>query len=182
MKLAVVAFPLLEDTDRQWIESFRATHDPQSAQIGVHFTLVFPVDTSRDAMDREIAIVATQSTRFRFAIQRAEVVPDHFGHGFHVFLVPNEGWKPIATLHNQLYAGALQTYLRSDIPFVPHLTVGAVSDSAAALRLAKEIDSRASHVRGTVDAMELVDVGTTHIRTLATYNLRASNDVADHSS
>lgn len=42
MKLAVVAYPSLDQDDRQWIDSFRTSHDPQ-AGIGVHVTLMFPV-------------------------------------------------------------------------------------------------------------------------------------------
>ena len=39
---AVVAFPLLDADDRQWIESIRAKHDPEAKRIAAHFTLVFP--------------------------------------------------------------------------------------------------------------------------------------------
>jgi len=42
MKLAIVAFPSVDEVDRQWIESFRSQHDPQASRLGVHFTLVFP--------------------------------------------------------------------------------------------------------------------------------------------
>jgi hypothetical protein len=44
MTLAIVAYPNIDDSDRQRLESFRALHDPQAARIGVHFTLVFPFD------------------------------------------------------------------------------------------------------------------------------------------
>ena len=52
MTLAIVAYPSLDETDRQWIESFRATHDPQSPRIDVHFTLVFPVEARRAISSR----------------------------------------------------------------------------------------------------------------------------------
>lgn len=126
MKLAVVAFPHLENTDRQWIESFRAKHDPQAARITVHFTLVFPIDATADEVDREIVRVSTKSTPFNFVIQRAEAVADHFGHGFHVFLVPDEGTTRITALHGELHAGTLRSHLRSDIPFVRNRSTNTV--------------------------------------------------------
>ena len=55
MKLAIVAYPSLDEADRQWIESFRTTHDPQRVRIGVHFTLVFPVEATARGSSRSLA-------------------------------------------------------------------------------------------------------------------------------
>ena len=170
IKLAVVAFPTLEDPDRRWIESFRAKHDPQVSQINVHFTLVFPVDTSED-VGSEVATVAQSTPPIAFAVRRTEVVSDALGHGSHVFLVPDEGSAQISALHDRLYAGKLRVHLRSDIPFVPHMTVGAAPDSGSALRLADELNVRDRPFRGVVGALELVDVGATRVRSIATYEL-----------
>ena len=58
MKLAIVAYPSLDEADRQWIELFRAEHYPQSPRIGVHFTLVFPTEANPHDLDPEIAEAA----------------------------------------------------------------------------------------------------------------------------
>jgi 2'-5' RNA ligase len=171
MKLAVVAFPYLEDADRRWIESFRAQHDPQASRVAVHFTLVFPVETSADGVASEIATVAAATAAFTFAVGRTEVVTDTLGSGSYVFLVPDEGEPQISVLHDQLYAGMLKTHLRLDIPFTPHMTVGAAADPIAARKLANEIDRQARLVRGIVGALELLEVGATRIRSVATYKL-----------
>jgi 2'-5' RNA ligase len=170
-KLAVVAFPSLEDRDRQWIESFRTQHDPQASRIDVHFTLVFPVDTSEVDLASEIAVAAQSTPPIAFVARRAEVVSEAFGHGSHVFLVADEGGAHISALHDRLYAGVLRVHLRPDIPFVPHMTVAATSDSTSAVRLADELNSRARPVRGVVKALELVDVGAARVRSIATYTL-----------
>jgi hypothetical protein len=99
------------------------------------------------------------------------VVRDALGNGSHIILVPDEGGAQIATLHGRLYAGALRTHLRSDIPFVPHMTVGAAPDSQFAERLAEELGVGSRIVRGTVASMEVVDVGTARVRSITTYVL-----------
>jgi len=122
MKLAVVAYPDLDDGDRQWIESFRAKHDPQAPRIDVHFTLVFPVEAVPTDLDPEVAVVARSTRPIPFAIRDIKVVRDALGILSHVFLVPDEGGARITTLHDRLYGGTLRAHLRSDIPFVPHIT------------------------------------------------------------
>jgi len=171
MKLAVVAFPRLETADHEWVESIRAKHDPQAARIAAHFTLVFPTDASPDDVSREIAVVAESTPPFAFVVRHAEAVADRLGAGSHVFLVPGEGGAILTTLHDRLYAGTLVARLRSDVPFIPHITIGVASDFQAAARLAGEIDERARLVRGTIGAVELLDVSAARIRSLATYNL-----------
>ena len=110
MKLAIVAYPSLDDVDRQWIESFRIKHDPQASRLGVHFTLVFPVEAVPSKLEPEIAVVAQSTQPISFAIRGTKVVRDALGNGSHIFLVPDEGGAQIATLHGRLYAGALRAY------------------------------------------------------------------------
>jgi len=85
--------------------------------------------------------------------------------------VPDEGGAQIATLHDRLYAGALRPHLRSDIPFVPHMTIGAVQDLQFAERLAKELGVGSRTVRGVVGDMELVDVAEHRVRSITTFTL-----------
>ena len=171
MKLAVVAYPNLDDIDRQWIESFRTMHDPQASRLGAHFTLVFPAEGAPNELGPEIAAVARSTEAISFAIRRADVVRDALGSGSHIFLVPDEGAAQIATLHHRLYAGALRHRLRADIPFVPHMTVGTAPDPESAERLAKELNVRTRIVRGTVVQIDLVDVGPPRVQSIKTYTL-----------
>lgn len=170
MKLAVVAFPRLEDTDRHWIESFRAKYDPQAARIKEHFTLVFPVEASVDDLASEIVTIARLMRPFEFVIRRTDVVADVLSSTNYVFLVPDQGGAEIVALHDRLYAGVLRPHLRLDIPFIPHITVGSAQDSESALGLAQEIEARRQLLRGAVDALQLLDVGGTQVRSVATYD------------
>jgi len=171
MKLAIVAYPSLDEAHRQWIEAVRRIHDPQAARIAVHFTLVFPLDGLADDLQSEMEAVARASQPIQFAIGHAAAVPDRFSRAVHVFLVPEDGGAEIAGLHDLLYAGRLRGHLRSDIPYVPHLTVGATEDSAVAERLASELQDRARSVRGVIAGLHLVNLGERQVRSVTTYRL-----------
>ncbi len=169
MKVAIVAYPELSRVDRDWVEAFRQTHDPQAARLAVHFTLVFPIEAAAEDLHLEIGQVARSTGPFTFTIQRTSVVPDIFGSAHQIFLVPDEGAAELTFLHDRLYGGILRPHLRSDLPFVPHLTVGACEDAVDARTLARTFDGRT--LRGTVESMELVDVRQDRIRTVASYGL-----------
>jgi 2'-5' RNA ligase len=174
MRIAVVAYPNLEERDREWIESFRASHDPQSPRLPVHFTLVFPAETTPRTLELELRIVADLTTYISFVVRRAEVTRGALDTGVHVCLLPDEGSPEIATLHSRLYANSLRSFLRADVPFVPHMTVAAAPDMPAGERLAKALGLGARVVQGTITSIDLVDVEPRAVRTLSNYRLRPS--------
>jgi 2'-5' RNA ligase len=174
MKLAVVAYPNLDEEDRQWIEGVRRIHDPQADRIGVHFTLVFPCDAAASNLEPEVQNIARRTQSIRFAIRHAKAIQDKLSPATHVVLVPGDGAPEIERLHDQLYAGRLRVHLRPDIPFIPHMTVATVRDSETAERLASEFGSRPRVVRGTISRLHLIDVENASIRTVRTYSLDSS--------
>jgi len=182
MKLAIVAYPTLDEADRQWIELFRAEHDPQASRIGAHFTLVFPTEANPDDLDPDIAEAASSIQPISFAIGSTKVVQDVLSDASHIFLVPDHGGIELTTLHDRLYGGVLRRELRSDILFVPHITVGAATNSQVAEELAARLSSRFRVVRGTVSGIELVDVGTRQVQSVATYTLGNAATTTAHKS
>jgi len=175
--LAIVSYPSISEDDRHWIESVRAKHDPQATRIGVHFTLVFPIDASPAAVAAEVAAVAAAARPIPFTIRRARAVADVVGAGCHVFLVPREGRVEIATLHDRLYQGALRPYLRADIPFTPHMTIAAGSDLAECEGLIQELSLDHRTVQGALRRIELVNLETPRVDSSATFVLGASGGV-----
>jgi 2'-5' RNA ligase len=175
--LAIVSYPSISEDDRHWIESVRAKHDPQAARIGVHFTLVFPIDASPAAVAGEIAAVAAAAKPISFTIRRAKAVADAVSGGSNVFLVPREGRAEIATLHDRLYQGALRPYLRAEIPFTPHMTIAAGSDLAKCEGLIQELSLDHRTVEGALRTIELVNLETPRVDSSATFVLGASGGV-----
>jgi 2'-5' RNA ligase len=168
---AVVAFPLLDASDRQWIESIRAKHDPEAKRIAAHFTLVFPSVLSLRATEAHATRVAHSTEPIRFVLRRATVAPDAVGSGGHVFLIPEDGRDALAGLHERLYEGALQPHVRRNIPFTPHITVAAGTAMDPLHALAGELNAKNLSIRGSVSDIVLVDVTEDAIRQVANYSL-----------
>ena len=175
--IAIVSYPSIDEADRRWIESVRARHDPHAVRIGVHFTLVFPSNASPAEVAAEVAAVARSAGPIPFTVRGARAVADVVGGGGHVFLVADEGRGEIAALHDRLYQGILRPQLRADIPFTPHMTVAAGSDVAECERLVQELDLDHRTVQGVLQRIELVNVETPRVDSIASFVLGTSGGV-----
>jgi 2'-5' RNA ligase len=159
MTLAIVAYPQLSDVDRRWIEEFRRAHDPQSSLIAAHFTLVFPAEVPTDDLVEHARAVLNNFQAFSFVLGRARTVKSVIGQGAHVFLVPDHGATPIIDLHDRLYSGFLESHLRPDIPFIPHITVAAHVDVDECERLTAILNEQRREIRGEVTGVDVVQGG-----------------------
>jgi len=90
-----------------------------------------------------------------------------------VFLVFAEGGNAITELHDHLYAGALHPHLRDDIPFVPHITIAAMSSMVACEQLARDLRERAQGICGVIDRLDLVDLGRSRVHSIEGFALAA---------
>ncbi|MDB5430895.1 MAG: hypothetical protein JWP35_2011 [Caulobacter sp.] len=133
MALALICPLDISPSDRTGIEALRAAHDPQSGRVEAHFTLVFPFEgLDPDALERHAGAVASAAPAIAFRLTAARAVRDLLAPRSHIFLTPDEGEADIRGLHAALYAGPMAPWLRADIPYAPHVTVGAFGDHAAA--------------------------------------------------
>jgi 2'-5' RNA ligase len=171
MRAAIVAYPTLADRDRVWIESIRQAHDPQAARIAAHFTLVFPVDASPDQLTPEMSAAAAVLAPIPFTIRGTEVVRDVFSGDDQLFLVPDEGAHQITALHDRLYAGGLRAFLRSDIAYVPHMTIASAKDRGSCERLVDALGLRSLTLSGTLESIALVDLSEAPVRVVASFHL-----------
>jgi len=164
--LACVGYPTLAESDRQWIESFRARHDPQASRIGAHFTLVFPFESAEEPVVENLSAILQSARPIPFVLRGARAVLDLVAGGSHVFLIPEEGRDAIVALHDQLYGGLLRPFWRQDIPFVPHVTVAGSVEFDICQRLADEINRETLAVRGIIEHVDLVEVTSEDVKTV----------------
>ena len=168
---AVVAFPLLEADDKQWIESIRAKHDPEAKNIAAHLTLVFPAVLPLRMTEARVARVAQATEPIRFVLRRAAVVPDTVGSGGHVFLLADDGRDALSGLHERLYEGLPQPNAKRHMSFTPHVTVAANPSADALDMLVAEINAKGPAIRGSISEVVLVEVTPGGIRQLAHFPL-----------
>jgi 2'-5' RNA ligase len=169
-RIAVVAYPTLDQRALDWIESIRGRHDPQAGRIPPHFTLIFPVDVSPDDIRDEVARAALRYRPVPFVIRTAISMPDVVQGGAHVFVVPEEGHDQIARLHDELYAGVLRPHLREDIAFVPHITI-ATGNTRWCETYALQLNGTLQPVHGVIESVTILDVTRTEIESLARFAL-----------
>jgi len=152
----LVIFARLEmaSKDAAWIEEIRRRHDPQADLVPAHFTLVFPCEASeRTGVMAHAVAVASTAPAIDFRLASAVVVRDAFAPRSHVFLVPDRGAAAIMALHDRLYDGPLEPFLRRDIPYAPHVTVAATDSEGDADAIAQSLGS--VDVRGRIEAITL---------------------------
>ena len=168
---AVIAFPLLEPDDKQWIESIRAKHDPEAKRIAAHFALVLPAVLPLRVTEAHVGRVAHATEPIRFVLRRATVAPDTIGSGGHVFLIPEDGRDLIAGLHERLYEGALQPHARRNASFTPHVTVAAGTAIDPLHALAGELNAKGLSIRGSISEIVLVEVTSSDIQHVERFSL-----------
>src|SRR5690349_8269756 len=126
MPLLVLAFPVINDKDFDWIQSYRKINDELYYDlIAPHFTIVFST-SALDAKNfiEEVEVLSRGTKPIEFEIIKAMVNKDAFTDYCHEFLVPEKGYSEIIQLHDKLYGKNLQPSLRKDIEYIPHITIG----------------------------------------------------------
>jgi 2'-5' RNA ligase len=171
MNLAVVAYPALAESDRAWVDSIRASHDPQVGLIRPHFTLVFPTQAEPQEVAIHVHAVVADRKPSAITLREARAVRDPRGGGGHVFLVPDEGYPELVGLHGRLHTGLLRDRLRADLPFVPHITVAALPDSDACIALAHALNRDGRLIRGNLACVDLVRIDALTVESLASIPL-----------
>ncbi len=114
---AVVFFPKI---DVEEIQGFREKYDLQYNVIPPHITLVFPFSgISEEQIVKHIDRVIKHIKSFQIRLNGLEKSFDDY-----LFLRVKGGDEEIINLHDKLYSVILVPHLRTDIPFVPHVTLG----------------------------------------------------------
>jgi 2'-5' RNA ligase len=118
MYYALVHFP---NTDTTHINFIRSKYDPTAHLIAPHITVLFPVpdEMGENALIKHIEGVLKPWKPFPIRINGFYKSWDNW-----LFLTLKDGNAEVIRLHTQIYTGILQPYLRNDIDFVPHISLG----------------------------------------------------------
>ena len=121
MFYALVFYPELNS---ELVTGLRKKYDPYYNLIREHITLVFPVPESvgEEKLHNHIENVLDGYQPFKVHITGYEKSWDNW-----LFLKVREGKDKLIQLHDNLYKGILELYLREDIPYKPHIGLGLFS-------------------------------------------------------
>lgn len=116
-RLAIVYFPGI---NLEAINKFRQKYDPNWTIIKPHITLVFPISgISEDQLINYLESLIKEVKSFPISLNGLIKSFDNY-----LFLQVKEGCQEIIELHNKLYTEIPALYLRDDIQFAPHITLG----------------------------------------------------------
>ncbi len=124
MYYSLVHFPEINGSK---INYFRQKYDPYLI-IDPHFTLIFPIpDTiDKEKLIKHIQKVIKTQKPFCIHISGLEKSWDNW-----LFLVLKEGKSEMIRIHDKLYTGVLQKFLRKDIEYIPHIAIGLFTKKGA---------------------------------------------------
>ncbi|MBT9457419.1 MAG: GNAT family N-acetyltransferase [Burkholderiaceae bacterium] len=172
--LYTLAYPTLTVADQQFLRAFRGKHDQDRVKLVVpHFTLLFGCKALPETdYLQHVQAAAKARAALRFCCRYAMLGADDEDDTAYVFLVPDEGWSDLSLLHDSLYAGAMAPWLRLDLPYVPHITIGSLNDRRAAKQLCDELNARGICIEGEVTELSVVAREGSAFKHIASYPLQ----------
>lgn len=103
------------------IEDVRKNYDPFYKKFKAHITLAFPFENINQKQLKEHIKNALSGIKpFKLTLQGIKKSPKEY----YLYLLVKEGKKEIFKIHKRLYSKLLTKYLRKDIPYTPHITLG----------------------------------------------------------
>lgn len=172
--LFTLAYPALGESDRAFVERFRGMHDLRHRNaVAPHFTLVFGCGTVAEGeYMQHVAEVAARTSAIRFSCRYAMLGADDQDETAYVFLVPDAGYSKLSLLHDQLYRGPLEPHLRLDIPYIPHITIGTLTERHHARELCDKLNRRGVHIDGHIASLSVSALENGKIHDRACFPLR----------
>ncbi|MGN4422515.1 2'-5' RNA ligase family protein [Bacillus cereus group sp. MYBK30-1] len=138
------------------IESMREKHDPLFGLIRPHITIVFPFESSISNDELKSHILNLSKEIQPIEIEFASRISSEREY---LFLEVERGKEQIEELHDSLYRGPLLQFLRTDIPYIPHVTVGRKSSTELAAEIAKEIPIFHERLNCVIDRISVERIG-----------------------
>lgn len=156
MAYLVLAYPNISKSDYDFIQGIRKSSDPKYFNlVEPHVTLVFSTDKLKlEEFENHIKQKIQNTEPFNLVLDKTKVVEDDSKTFFHAFLIPSEGFNEINKLHDDLYEDSLESELRQDIPFIPHLGIGTGTEEEME-KLANKLEP--SKIIGSIEKVSIVE-------------------------
>ncbi|HDR7968192.1 2'-5' RNA ligase family protein [Bacillus pacificus] len=138
------------------IENIRQKHDPLFEVIPPHITIVFPFKSNISSDELKSHILNLSKGVGKIEVEFANLITNV---GNYLFLEVEGGKEQIEELHDLLYTGPLIQFLKEDIPYIPHVTVGRKESAELAAEVAKDIPSFPQKLQCVIDRISVERIG-----------------------
>ena len=127
------------------IEGFRRRFDPLAGSLPAHVTLVFPFSTNLTVtqLTSHIRRIVGNWPSLPVSFRDVEAIVDEFA-----CLMLRDRAEAVVALHDKLYRGILKAYLRDDIPYLPHVTLGRAGGNPSGSSFTAMYDIAQREVKG----------------------------------
>lgn len=168
MSLLLLTYPELSVEDYNKIQSFRKLNDELYYNVvNPHFTLVFPTTVfTAEELISETRLKTRSTKRIYFTLNKAVVVKDDFSDYYLVFLVADEGRNDITVLHDILYSDKLFAELRTEIPYLPHITIGNSLHKKVCEVMAESWNKNVERIEGTISILTIAQYNNQTVKTI----------------
>jgi 2'-5' RNA ligase len=174
MSLLAISYPDLSKTDFDRIQNIRLKYDREYIDIiNPHFTLVFPVDDKpQEDFIKHITASVSSIKNISFVLCGATVHKDQLSNNWYLFLTPDEGYNDIIKLHDRLYTGLLKDNLRSDLPYIPHITIGLFDNARECKEAADFTNKEGISIAGEINSIDIIDFQNNLVEKIKKISLR----------
>ena len=121
----ILIFPKFDNIDK--IQKIREKNDRLYDKIMPHITIVFPFlsEMSNSEISLRLENLVSNFGKFKVDCRGVSLSNDNY-----IFLncTEGEGEGHIVKLHDEIYSKIFPLYLREDIPYIPHITLGQSED------------------------------------------------------
>ena len=138
------------------IEKKKKKHDPLFGLINPHITLVFPFESMITNDELKKHIIESLEGVDPIAIEFTDQISNE---GEYLFLLTEKGSEKVSTLHEKLYKGPLATFFRSDISYIPHVTVGRKENEKIAKEIAEELPDLSINLKCVIEKVSVESIG-----------------------
>lgn len=137
------------------IDELRKKYDPMVDIIKPHVTIVFPISENEITEDVLIEHIQNQVKNFRSFLLQFSGLKCSWDD--YLFLVTKDGTKNMEKMHDDIYKGILAPFLRHDISFSPHVTLGVFQQKQEQyIRAEKEAKQQNFSFTETIDHVSLI--------------------------
>jgi len=172
MSLVAFSYPRLEKQDFDFIQSIRAEYEPNYSLLNPHVTFVFETDEVEQGVFLEhLRPLITATPVIDFVMRSVSLIRDVDRERWFLLLTADEGFSSIVRLHDRLYTGVLAPQLRTDIPFIPHITLGVFADWMRGAGVRDELNAKSLAIGGQVTSILIADYRTNVLRPITEITL-----------
>jgi 2'-5' RNA ligase len=157
MQYLVVTFPNIKPFDFERIERYRRKYDNQFFKIiKPHFTLFFPAIVNESTFIDEISSRSKGLTKVQFVIEKAVIHKDELSENIFIYLIPGRGFGEIIFMHERMYSGSLTAHLKTEIEYVPHITLARTKTVDEANEISQGWNTTSSQIEGVIEQISIL--------------------------